>query len=323
MKRVSDFVGKYMAVIVLVVAALALFVPQSCLWIQTSWINYLLMVVMFGMGLTLKFGDFAIVFKRPKDIIIGCIAQFTIMPLLAFALGKIFGLETGLLAGVILVGTCPGGTASNVMTYLSKGDVALSVGMTSVNTLLAPFLTPAITYLLLKTSVTVDVMSMFLSIIKVVIIPIALGFIINKFWGKYTEKVSDVLPLISVTAITLIVAAVVSHNAERILETGAIVFAVVILHNILGYAVGFALGLILKLPMSKKKALSIEIGMQNSGLATSLAGSAFPDLAMATVPGAIFSVWHNISGALLANLFRRFEDKSEESEDSLKQEKGA
>lgn len=323
MKRISDFVGKYMAIIVLVVAALALFVPKSCLWIQTSWINYLLMVVMFGMGLTLKFSDFAVVFKRPKDIIIGCIAQFTIMPLLAFALGKIFGLETGLLAGVILVGTCPGGTASNVMTYLSKGDVALSVGMTSVNTLLAPLLTPAITYLLLKTTVSVDVMSMFLSIIKVVIIPIALGFIINRFWGKYTEKVSDVLPLISVVAITLIVAAVVSHNAERILETGAIVFVVVILHNVLGYAVGFALGLLLKLPMSKKKALSIEIGMQNSGLATSLAGSAFPDLAMATVPGAIFSVWHNISGALLANIYRRLEDKDKQSDNFLKEEKGA
>ena len=323
MKRISDFVGKYMAIIVLVVAALALFVPKSCLWIQTSWINYLLMVVMFGMGLTLKFGDFAVVFKRPKDIIIGCIAQFTIMPLLAFALGKIFGLETGLLAGVILVGTCPGGTASNVMTYLSKGDVALSVGMTSVNTLLAPLLTPAITYLLLKTTVSVDVLSMFLSIIKVVIIPIALGFIINRFWGKYTEKVSDVLPLISVIAITLIVAAVVSHNAERILETGAIVFVVVILHNVLGYIVGFALGLVLKLPMSKKKALSIEIGMQNSGLATSLAGSAFPDLAMATVPGAIFSVWHNISGALLANIYRRLEDKDRQSECPLKEKKGA
>ncbi|MBP3824190.1 MAG: bile acid:sodium symporter family protein [Butyrivibrio sp.] len=323
MKRISDFVGKYMAIIVLVVAALALFVPKSCLWIQTSWINYLLMVVMFGMGLTLKFGDFAVVFKRPKDIIIGCIAQFTIMPLLAFALGKIFCLETGLLAGVILVGTCPGGTASNVMTYLSKGDVALSVGMTSVNTLLAPLLTPAITYLLLKTTVSVDVLSMFLSIIKVVIIPIALGFIINRFWGKYTEKVSDVLPLISVVAITLIVAAVVSHNAERILETGAIVFVVVILHNVLGYIVGFALGLVLKLPMSKKKALSIEIGMQNSGLATSLAGSAFPDLAMATVPGAIFSVWHNISGALLANIYRRLEDKDRQSECPLKEKKGA
>ena len=319
MKRISDFVGKYMAIIVLVVAALALFVPKSCLWIQTSWINYLLMVVMFGMGLTLKFGDFAVVFKRPKDIIIGCIAQFTIMPLL----GKIFGLETGLLAGVILVGTCPGGTASNVMTYLSKGDVALSVGMTSVNTLLAPLLTPAITYLLLKTTVSVDVLSMFLSIIKVVIIPIALGFIINRFWGKYTEKVSDVLPLISVVAITLIVAAVVSHNAERILETGAIVFVVVILHNVLGYILGFALGLVLKLPMSKKKALSIEIGMQNSGLATSLAGSAFPDLAMATVPGAIFSVWHNISGALLANIYRRLEDKDRQSGCPLKEKKGA
>lgn len=305
MKKVSDFVGKYMAIIVLVIAALALFVPKTCLWIQTSWINYLLMVVMFGMGLTLKVSDFVIVFKRPRDIIIGCIAQFTIMPLIAFALGKLFGLEAGLLAGVILVGTCPGGTASNVMTYLSKGDVALSVGMTSVNTLLAPILTPAITYFLLKTTVQVDVVAMFLSIVKVVIIPIALGFIINKFWGKYTEKVAEVLPLISVIAIAMIVAAVVSHNSAKILETGLIVFVVVIIHNLLGYLLGYGLGKALKLPLSKKKALAIEIGMQNSGLATSLAGSAFPTLAMATVPGAIFSVWHNISGAILANIFNR------------------
>ena len=305
MKRISDFVGKHMAAIVLVIAALALFVPKTCLWIQTSWINYLLMLVMFGMGLTLKLDDFTIVFKRPKDIVIGCVAQFTIMPLLAFLLGKAFGLEAGLMAGVILVGTCPGGTASNVMTYLSKGDVALSVGMTSVNTVLAPFLTPAITYLLLKTTVSVDVVSMFVSIIKVVIVPIALGFLINGLWGKHTEKVADVLPLVSVTAIALIVAAVVSHNSARILETGAQVFAVVILHNLLGYAVGYLLALAFRMPMSRKKALSIEIGMQNSGLATSLAGTAFPGLAMATVPGAIFSVRHNISGALLANLFRR------------------
>ena len=294
-----------MAAIVLVIAALALFVPKTCLWIQTSWINYLLMLVMFGMGLTLKLDDFTIVFKRPKDIVIGCVAQFTIMPLLAFLLGKAFGLEAGLMAGVILVGTCPGGTASNVMTYLSKGDVALSVGMTSVNTVLAPFLTPAITYLLLKTTVSVDVVSMFVSIIKVVIVPIALGFLINGLWGKHTEKVADVLPLVSVTAIALIVAAVVSHNSARILETGAQVFAVVILHNLLGYAVGYLLALAFRMPMSRKKALAIEIGMQNSGLATSLAGTAFPGLAMATVPGAVFSVWHNISGALLANLFRR------------------
>ena len=304
MKTISGFVGKYMAVIILIIAALALFIPDTCLWIRTSWINYLLMAVMFGMGLTLKFDDFAVVFKRPKDIIIGCAAQFTVMPLLAFVLGKAFALDAGLMAGVILVGTCPGGTASNVMTYLSKGDVALSVGMTSINTLLAPFLTPVITYLLLRTTVTVDVMSMFLSIIRVVIVPIALGFIINRFWGRHMEKVSDVLPLISVTAIALIVASVVSHNADSILKTGAVVFVVVILHNILGYIVGFALGSVLGLSLPRKKALSIEIGMQNSGLAASLAGSAFPTLAMATVPGAVFSVWHNISGSILANIFR-------------------
>lgn len=305
MKQVSDYVGKYMAFIVLVVAALALFMPASLLWVQTSWINTLLMLVMFGMGLTLKLDDFAAVIRQPKDIVLGCVAQFTVMPLLAFLLGKLFGLEEGLMAGVILVGTCPGGTSSNVMTYLSKGDVALSVGMTSVNTLLAPILTPAITWLLLKTSVRVDMAGMFLSIVKVVIVPIVLGFVINRYFGKYTVKAIDSLPLISVMAITLIVASVVSHNSAQILDTGAVVFAVVILHNVLGYAAGYLLALLLKLPVSKQKALSIEIGMQNSGLATSLAATSFPDLAMATVPGAIFSVWHNISGAILANLYRR------------------
>ena len=296
-----------MAVIVLAVAALALFVPGSCLWIRISWINYLLMLVMFGMGLTLRPEDFVIVFKQPKNIVTGCLAQFTIMPLLAFGLGRAFGLEEGLLAGVILVGTCPGGTASNVMTYLSGGDVPLSVGMTSVNTLLSPVLTPAITYLLLRTTVRVDAAGMFFSIIRVVIVPILLGLIINRIAGEHKERVSELLPLVSVTAITLIVAAVVSHNSERIFQTGAVVFIVVILHNILGYAAGFLLGLTLKLPAEKKKALAIEIGMQNSGLAASLAGSAFPDLAMATVPGALFSVWHNISGALLANVLRRMD----------------
>lgn len=311
LEKISDFFGKYMAFIVLIVAALALFAPGTCLWVQTSWVNYLLMIVMFGMGLTLKLEDFKLVFTRPKDILIGCVAQFTVMPLLAFALGKIFGLDAALLAGVILVGTCPGGTSSNVITYLSKGDVALSVGMTSVNTLLAPLLTPAITYLLLRTTVTVDPISMFLSIIKVVIIPIALGFVINKLFGKVTQKLVKVLPTISVIAICLIVAAVVSHNSEKIMTTGLVVFAVVILHNLLGYACGFGIGRLLHMNVPKTKAISIEIGMQNSGLATSLAGTAFPDLAMATVPGAIFSVWHNISGAILANIYNRWTEKSE------------
>ncbi len=305
MKKISGFIGKYMAVIVLVAAALALFVPGSCTWVQTSWINTLLMIVMFGMGLTLKAEDFVSVLRRPKDILLGCIAQFTIMPVLAFVLGNIFSLEAGLLAGVVLVGTCPGGTSSNVITYLSKGDVALSVGMTSVNTLLAPFLTPLITWLLLRTTVTVDMAAMFLSIIKIVIVPIALGLVINQFLGEYTQKIKDALPVVSVTAITLIVASVVSHNSGQIRETGVVVFVVVILHNVLGYLTGYLLGTVLKLPVAKTKALSIEVGMQNSGLAASLAASAFPNLAMATVPGAIFSVWHNISGAILANILRK------------------
>lgn len=312
LEKISDFFGKHMALIVLAVAALALFVPKSCLWIQTSWVNYLLMIVMFGMGLTLKMEDFKLVFTRPKDIVLGCIAQFTVMPLLAWILGTVFRLDPALMAGVVLVGTCPGGTSSNVITYLSKGDVALSVGMTSVNTLLAPFLTPAITYLLLRTTVTVDPVSMFLSIIKVVIVPIAFGFIINKLFGKFTQKLVSVLPSVSVVAICLIVAAVVSHNAEKIMSTGAIVFVVVILHNLLGYACGFGIGKALHMGPAKTKAVSVEIGMQNSGLATSLAGTAFPDLAMATVPGAIFSVWHNISGAILANIYNRWTDKKSE-----------
>ena len=305
MKRISDFVGKYMAWIVLIIAALALFMPGTCLWIQTKWINYLLMIVMFGMGLTTKLSDFAIVFQRPRDIITGCAAQFIIMPLLAFILGKAFNLNTELLVGVVLVGTCPGGTSSNVITYLSKGDTALSVGMTSINTLLAPFLTPLLTYLYLRTSVSVDAKAMFLSIIQVVIVPIGLGLLINRLFGKYTQRIRDSLPLISVAAICLIVAAVVSHNSEKIMSTGLIIFVVVILHNLLGYLFGYLIGVLFKMDLPRKKAVSIEVGMQNSGLATTLAGSAFPNLTMATVPGAIFSVWHNISGAMLAGWFNR------------------
>lgn len=307
LRKVSAAFGRYMGLIVVAVTLLALFVPSSCLWIQTGWINPLLMAVMFGMGLTLDFKDFALVFTRPKYILLGCIAQFTIMPALAYGLSMAFALDAALMAGVVLVGTCPGGTSSNVITYLSRGDVALSVGMTSVNTLLAPFLTPAITYLLLRTTVNVDVFAMFLSIVQVVIVPIVLGFVINRLFSALTRALVDVLPAVSVTAICLIVACVVSHNSARILATGGLVFAVVFLHNMLGYLCGFLLGKVLGLDTARTKAISIEVGMQNSGLATSLAGSSFPDLAMATVPGAIFSVWHNISGALLASVYRRWE----------------
>ena len=307
MKKISEILGKYMAWIVLLIAVLALLLPKTCMWIQTGWVNYLLMIVMFGMGTTMKLSDFSVVFKRPRDVVIGCLAQFIVMPLLAFSLGKLFCLDNELLVGVVLVGTCPGGTSSNVITYLSKGDTALSVGMTSVNTLLAPLLTPLLTYLYLKTTVNVDIGSMFLSIIQVVIIPITLGLLINKLFGNITRKVSDALPAVSVTAICLIVASVVSHNSEKILSTGIIILAVVVLHNLLGYLCGYLIGVLFKMDLPRKKAIAIEVGMQNSGLATTLAGSAFPDLTMATVPGAVFSVWHNISGAVLAGFLNKKE----------------
>ncbi len=314
--KIGELFEKYMAVIVLIIAIVSLFFPASTSWIDTKWINYLLAVIMFGMGLTIKPKDFAIVFTRPKEVIIGCLAQYIIMPLLAFLLTKIFNLDPALAAGVVLVGTCPGGTASNVITFLSKGDVALSVGMTTISTLLSPLLTPVMTYLLLKTSADVDVLSMILSIVQIILLPIILGFILNRVFSNFAEKAVKVLPTISTIGICLIVGSVVSHNSEKILSTGYIVLIVVILHNLLGYLSGFAIGKIFKMPIPKIKALSIEIGMQNSGLASSLATTAFPDLAMATVPGAIFSVWHNISGAILAAIYRRWGVKDTEEKDN-------
>ena len=311
LEKFSDLVGKYMALIVLAVAALSLFVPKAVLWVSPTWINPLLMIIMFGMGLTIKPADFRLVFTHPRDILLGCVAQFTIMPALAFLLSRLFHLDPALTAGVVLVGCCPGGTASNVITFLAKGDVALSVGMTSVNTLLAPVLTPLITYFLLRTTVSVDVAAMFLSIVKIILVPIGLGLVINHFFGKYTQRFVKILPMISTFAICMIVAAVVSHNAENIFGSGLVILVVVILHNVLGYLCGFGIGKALRMSPEKIKAISIEIGMQNSGLATSLAQTAFPNLAMATVPGAVFSVWHNISGAILAGIYRR-DDRKEQ-----------
>ena len=301
LEKLSDFFGKWMALIVIAVAALALFAPQTCLWIKTSWINWLLGIVMFGMGLTLKVSDFKVVFSRPKDIIIGFIAQFTLMPLIAFALTKAFSLPTEIAVGVILVGTCPGGTSSNVMTYLSKGDVPLSVGMTAVSTLFAPLMTPLLTLLYAGQRVDVNAVAMFLSIVKVVLVPIALGLVCNYFFEKVTREIVRILPLISTIAIIMIIASVVSANSARLKTVGFIVVIVVILHNLLGYATGYGVGKLLRLNTTKCRALSIEVGMQNSGLATSLAATHFAQYPLATIPGAVFSVWHNISGAVYAN----------------------
>lgn len=315
LNKLSAGLKIYMPIVVLAFAALALFAPQTCIWIQTSWVNPLLMVVMFGMGLTMKPQQFIFVFAKPRDVCVGVVAQYVIMPALAFAIGRSLGLETGLLAGLVLVGTCPGGTASDVMTYLAKGDVALSMSVTAVNTLLAPILTPLITLLLLETTVSVDTASMFLSILQIVIAPIALGLFLGHFFSDAIERVQVALPLVSVVAICLIMCAIVSHNAEQIMKSTVEIFASVILLNLLGYGAGWLVGKAFGMTPQRRSAMSLEVGMQNSGMATSLAMTAFPSMALATVPGAIFGVWHNISGSLLAAVFRHFDSDEKREQD--------
>ena len=305
MKKLCHYISEYMGVLVLAAALLALAFPAALQQIRPTVINYLLGVVMFGMGLTLNLQDFKIVFSRPKDVIIGCLAQFTIMPLLAWALARVFHLDEALALGVVLVGCCPGGTASNVITYLSKGDLALSVGMTGVSTLLAPFLTPLLTWALAGKSVDVNVTGMLLSILWVVILPIVVGLIFKWLWPKFTSKATDYLPAFSSVAIALIVAIVIGANASKLMAGGLIIVSVVVLHNICGLGLGYLIGRLLALPEPKKRAISIEVGMQNSGLASSLATIHFAAYPLATIPGAIFSVWHNISGAMVAYLYRR------------------
>ena len=305
MQRICDFIAKWMGVLVLIVAALSLFVPASLAWIGTRVINPMLGIIMFCMGLTLSAQDFRIVLRRPKDILIGCLTQFTVMPLLAWGLTWAFSLPKELAIGVILVGCCPGGTASNVITYLAKGDLALSVGMTAASTLLAPLLTPILVWLLAGTMVDVHTMSMLLSIVCVVILPIAGGLLCQRFIPKLTHRVTPYLPALSSVAIALTVGIVVAHNADRLMTAGLLVVLVVMIHNLLGLGIGYLVGYLLRLQRPKSVALSIEVGMQNSGLATSLAVMHFAAFPLATIPGAVFSVWHNISGAIAARIYSR------------------
>ena len=292
-----------MGVLVLLSAVLALLFPGFFCHIKPSLINPLLGVIMFGMGLTLRAEDFRVVFMRPKDVIAGCLAQFAVMPLLAFALSKLFSLDEALTVGMILVGCCPGGTASNVITYLAKGDLALSVGMTAVSTLLAPVLTPLLVLLLAGKTVDVDVLGMLLSILWVVILPIGLGLLVKRFLPKVSDKASDYLPAVSSLAICVIVLIVIAANAQKLLSGGLVIMLAVVLHNVCGLAIGYLIGVALHMPQAKRRAISIEVGMQNSGLASSLANTHFAALPMATIPGALFSVWHNISGAIVARIF--------------------
>lgn len=301
----SAFVGKTFAVWVLLFAVLGFVFPDT-FKLFGPYIVTLLGIIMFGMGLTLSVDDFREVVRRPVDVGIGVASQFLIMPLLAVLLTKIIPMSPEVAAGVILVGCCPGGTSSNVMTYLGKGDVALSVACTSVTTLAAPLVTPFLVWFFASQFLPVDAWAMFMSIVKVILVPLALGVLAQKLIPGIVKAAVPALPLVSVTGIVLIVAAVVAGSKGAIATSGLLIFVVVVLHNGIGYLLGFTAAKLTGMSLAKRKAIAIEVGMQNSGLGAALANAHFSPLA--AVPSAIFSVWHNISGALLANYFARMKD---------------
>lgn len=304
----SAFVGKTFALWVILFAVLGFFLPDTFKQL-TPYIVTLLGIIMFGMGLTLSLDDFREVAKRPVEVGIGVVSQFLIMPLVAVILTTVIPMSPEVAAGVILVGCCPGGTSSNVMTYLSKGDVALSVACTSVTTLAAPIVTPFLVWMFASQFLPVDAMAMFISIVKVILLPLALGFLLQKLLPGMVKAAVPALPLVSVTGIVLIVAAVVGASKAAIASSGLMIFAVVVLHNGIGYMLGYFAARATGLSVAKRKAIAIEVGMQNSGLGAALANAHFSPVA--AVPSAIFSVWHNISGALIANCFARVPNEGE------------
>jgi len=303
-RKISTLLSRNIGIVIILFSVCAFFKPPVFSW-ATRYTSAFLATAMFGMGLSIALEDFKVVFTHPKEILIGCLSQFIVMPFAAFFLAKAFSLSPELAIGVILVGCCPGGTASNVITYIAGGDVALSVGMTTVSTLIAPLVTPLLVYLLGGTWVEVSLLSMVMSTVKIILIPVVAGIILNRLFTRQIDRFREILPLVSVIAIVMIIAGIVGANASKILGSGLLVLVIVMLHNIIGLLLGLLIGKCTRLDHKKTTALAIEIAMQNSGLATSLAATHFAVYPLATLPGAIFSVWHNISGSVFASIRRK------------------
>ncbi|WP_163121780.1 bile acid:sodium symporter family protein [Acinetobacter portensis] len=308
--KFTQFIQKTFAIWVILFSGLALYSPETFVWLKT-YITWMLGIIMFGMGMTMTLGDFKGVLHNPKAVTLGVFAQFLVMPALAFLLCQLFNLPTEIAIGVILVGCCPGGTASNVITFMAKGNTALSVACTSVSTILAPILTPAIFYVLASQWIDINAMSMLKSILQVVLFPIVLGLLARAILKNKVDHYIQVMPLISVVAIVAIVAAIIAGSKAQILESGLMILGVVILHNGLGLLLGYWVGRMFKLPYADCKAISIEVGMQNSGLGVALAAVHFALSPITAVPSAIFSLWHNISGSALATYWAAKADKTE------------
>lgn len=296
--KICEFVKKYMSGMVLISAIIGFINPGVFIWV-VPYMNTLLGLIMFGMGMTLKKDDFLLILNRPKDVVLGTIIQFAIMPLGAYICAKIFNLPGELAVGLILLGSCPGGVTSNVMSFIAKGDVALSVTFTTISTVLAPLITPIFILIFGGQWVEINALGMFLSITKVVLLPIGLGFLCHKFFEKFATKSVRVLPAMSGMTMVLLVGGIVSANAQKLLTTGLIVALAVIVHNIMGYILGYMAAGKIGFEEDKRRVLAIETGMKNATLATTLAMAHFAPAA--AIAPAIAGIWHAFSVSALAN----------------------
>ena len=319
LQNLSKFLSDYTSAVVIAIAVVTFFVPTLMNWVNFQLFidpvsnkftsqSIIIGIIMFSMGLTLTTQDFKILAKRPFDICIGAISQYLIMPFLAFALTKALGLPDGIALGLILVGCCPGGVSSNIMSYLCGGDVAFSVGMTTVSTLISPVMTPLLVSLLASgTQITIQGLPMFVSIIETVIIPVACGFVLNYLLGKnqFFKELQKVMPGLAVLGLACVVGGVISSQGAKFFQSGIMIFIAVFLHNSLGYFLGYLSGKFTGMNTAKKRTISIEVGMQNAGLATNLATTSaqFANTPESAIICAVSCVWHSISGTLLAGLF--------------------
>ena len=309
LQAVSRWLANHASAFIIAVAAFTFFIPDAFSWVRGNTQTFILGLIMLTMGLTLTTVDFQILARRPLDIFIGACAQFLIMPLVAYTLVHVFQLDSALALGILLVGCCPGGVSSNIMSFLCKGDVAYSVGMTCASTLLAPVMTPLLMQLTAGKIIEIDAVGMFLNILIVTIIPVGTGCLLNY---RYASKpvfplLQSLMPGVSVACLACIVGGVISTVHDDLIAGGWLLFGwtflVVFCHNSLGYLLGWLTGRIAGFNTPKKRTLSIEVGMQNAGLATVLAGTFFASQPLSVLPCAISCAWHSISGTILAGFY--------------------
>ena len=305
--NIVKFITKYFSVWIILGVVAAFYQPEPFKPLA-KYVPYCIMAVMLSMGLTVSLNDFKLVFSRPKDVFWGIVLRYMIMPFIALALTKVLDLPPVLAAGLILVGCCPSGTASNVMTFLAKGDTALSVTVSSFNTVLAPVLTPFMFLYLAGSIIPINTEALLLDIIKIVLVPVALGIGLRTLASDFVDKIMGVVPVVSVVMIVAVIATVIALSAAKLATVAVIAFGAVALHNAIGLGLGYGAAKTVGMGEKKSRAIAFEIGMENSGLAVALAIAHLDPVA--AIPGAIFSVWHNLTGSLLAGFWGSKEPRS-------------